>query len=538
LQPMCRVFFNLHIPKFSPEMKRILLLLLAPALIHAQSQRQTVYNAVPDCYVQSFTPLAGGGNLLSGYSRYGTDSCLINLVFMNDSDVTISHKEFNTATHFDFVSHVIPVSNGFLLGGKSSDPLFFHPQLIKTDANGNVLWAKYFDNTSYWHGQIIRIIPNGNTYSMYTFAETPFNDFYRIETDAGGTTFSGMQFLVDTGMSFRIFDAEQVVNSSSHVLCGHANFNSTTTRGGLLMQTGPGSVQWCRHITAAGNFKNDIVDVTAGTDGHSYSVFVCENMPGNQYSTIVMKFDSLGNKVWAKQLSLTSGTLNGCSIIESAAHDFYVASYDNLFMAYISKLDVSGNLVWTRKWTPSSLGGASALKLFKDANGNIVFTGMLDNSYFVARLDADAGGCSFSNTTVISAANINPVITNITFTAAAFTPTTVNEPVVYSALGYTENMICGGLAVDELTAGLLVVYPVPAGDKLRIQMPDGAWKNGSVVTGISVFSMPGERVLTVSTEARNPGTGMEIGLSSLSPGIYIVQLSSGERFFRGKFIKE
>ena len=68
----------------------------------------------------------------------GTDSSLVNLLFLNDSDVTVSHKEFNTATHFNFVNQVVPVSNGFLIGGKSSDPGFFHPELIKTDASGNV----------------------------------------------------------------------------------------------------------------------------------------------------------------------------------------------------------------------------------------------------------------------------------------------------------------------------------------------------------------------------------------------------------------
>ncbi|MEO8087927.1 MAG: hypothetical protein ABI763_13975, partial [Bacteroidota bacterium] len=287
-------------------MKNILFALIClPVLLFAQSQRQTYYQAsTASCSLQSFTPLAGGGNLLSGYSKYGSDSSHINMIFLNDSDVTLSHKEFNTATFFDFVSQVIPFNNGFLIGGKSSDPTFFHPQLIKTDANGNVQWAKYFDNTSYWHSQVIRILPHGNTYSMYTFAETPVNDLYRIEGDAAGNSFTGSQYTPDTAMSFRVFDAEQMINSSSHILGGHGNFNSSTTRGGVLMKTTSSGVQWCRHITAGGNFKNDIVDVAAGTDGNSYSLFICENMPGNQYSTIVLKFDSLGNKVWAKQLSI------------------------------------------------------------------------------------------------------------------------------------------------------------------------------------------------------------------------------------------
>jgi|GEM_PF-5067573 len=523
-------------------MKRTLLFILGiPSLLVAQSQRQTVYLSVPDCYVQSFVPLAGGGNLLSGYSRYGTDSCLINMLFMNDSDVTVSHKEFNTATHFDFVSQVIPVSNGFLIGGKSSDPSFFHPQLIMTDVNGNVQWAKYFDNTSYWQGQIIRILPHGTTYSMYTFAETPFNDFYRIEGDASGSTFTGWQYTPDTAMSFRVFDAEQMPNSSSHILCGHANFNSTTTRAGMLMKTTSSGVAWCKHITAAGNFKNDIVDVTAAADGNSYSLFVCENLPGNQYSTIVLKFDSLGNKVWAKQLALSSGTLNGASIIESAAHDFYIASYDNLLVAYISKMDAAGNLVWTHKWTPSSSGGASALKLFRDANDNIVLTGMLDNSYFVARLDASAGGCSFTTSTAISSVNATTVLTNISFTTTVFTPTTVNESTLYSSLNYYENMLCGGVGIDEYEEmNSMSIYPNPVDETLTVTR----YPLSETAIEISIYNMLGEMVKAVSLPTAIPmaiGSPLptcNVDCRLLPPGIYLLQMTNGDKVYNRKFIKQ
>jgi hypothetical protein len=511
-------------------MKRILpVLLLFPVILSAQSQRQTTYTTVPDCYVQGFTPLAGGGNVLCGYSKYGTDSCLINLIFMNDSDVTVSHKEFNTATDFDFASCILPTGNGFLIGGKSSDPSFFHPELIKTDLNGNVQWAKYFDNTSSWQGQIIRIIPNGNNFSMYTYAETPFNDFYRIESDGSGSSFTGFQYTPDTAMSFRIFDAEKMSNSASHILCGHANFNSSTTRGGLLMKTNQAGVQWCRHITAGGNFKNDIIDVTTAADGNSYSVFVCENLPGNQYSTVILKFDSLGNKVWAKQLALSSGSLNGCSIIESAAHDFYVASYDNLFVAYISKIDAAGNLVWTHKWSVSTSLGASAMKLFKDSNGNIVLTGMLDNSYFVARLDANAGGCGFTTTSVISATNASTVLTNIPFTTTVFTPTTVNETTVYSHLGYTENMLCGGVGIEEASNNNLVsVYPNPAENILFIQ-------SDLEIRSVEITDLSGKRMLQ---KFGGVISEMQLDINGLASGIYILKVTGEENVSYKKFVKE
>jgi hypothetical protein len=500
----------------------------------AQSQRQTVYHATADCHVQSFNPVTGGGNVLTGYSRYGTDSAQINLIFLNDSDVIVSHKEFNTATEFDFASTLLPVNNGFLIGGKSSDPSYFHPQLIKTDLSGNVLWAKYFDNTSFWQGQIIRILPNGNNFSMYTYAEIPFNDFYRIETDINGSSFSGWQYTADTSAVVRVMDTEAFPNSSSHILGGHANFNSATTRGGMLMKTNQSGIQWTKHITAGGNFKNDVVDVLTSADGFAYGVFVCENLPGNQYSTIILKFDSLGNKIWAKQLAVNNGTVNGCSIIESSAHDFYVASYDNQFNTYICKLTSAGNLSWTHRWTASSAAAASDLKLFRDAAGNIVLTGGIDSSYFVARLDADANGCSFINSTAITASNANLTLINIPFITTAFSPNAVNEPVNTSFMSYSESMICGGVGVDQIeTEPLLVVYPNPVIDKFTIQKSQ---ITSATATEILIYNLMGEKMFERSFSATEQEMKMDV--SQLSPGIYFICMTAGEKIFFEKFIKE
>jgi len=486
-----------------------------------------MYASVPDCNVRGFVPWQGG-NVLAGYSNYGTDSSLMNLLFLNDSDNVVSHKEFNTATHLDFMSCIIPAANGFLIGGKSSDPNFFHPQLIRTDATGNVLWAKYIDNTSFWHGQIIRILPNGNNFSMYTFAETPTNDLFRIETDASGNFSPGIKSVPNIPMSFRVLDAERFYSSlaSSHILCGHGNFNSSTTRGGLLMKTNPSGVEWCKHITAGGNFKNDIVDVITTSGEDSYSVFVCENMPGNQYSTIVMKFDSLGNKIWAKQLALANGSLNGCSIVKT--NDIFIASYDNLLNAYITQITEAGVVIRTQKWLPSSAGGATGLNLSTYANG-ILFTGMLNNNYFVARLDADATGCNFVNTNLINVTTPVTVLTDIPFTNTPFTATAVSEPVTYSSVSYTESLICNGVGVEEIESGkVLQIYPVPASNRINI--------NSSIPTNnfskLEIFNAFGNCVLTRGYD-RN-----EIDVSAFASGMYLLKITTAGKIYGSRFIKE
>lgn len=85
----------------------------------------------------------------------------------------------------------------------------------------------------------------------------------------------------------------------------------------------------------------------------------------------------------------------------------------------------------------------------------------------------------------------------------------------------------------ELTAGTgLSLYPVPATDDLFIRYE----LKTSQAVNISVIDMTGKQVLHREAE-RLDESGLRLDISSLSPGVYILQLRNGEVLASGRFTK-
>ncbi len=80
----------------------------------------------------------------------------------------------------------------------------------------------------------------------------------------------------------------------------------------------------------------------------------------------------------------------------------------------------------------------------------------------------------------------------------------------------------------------LEIYPNPVTDKCTIN--DSQFTMG-VVT-ISVFNIIGEKVLAVQAEAGNQKSEMSVDVHSLPSGHYWLEVKSGERVFRSKFVKQ
>ena len=185
--------------------------------------------------------------------------------------------------------------------------------------------------------------------------------------------------------------------------------------------------------------------------------------------------------------------------------------------------------MWTRKWVPTSTGGATVLKLFKDASGNIVFTGKLGNSYFVSRLDADATGCGFVDTTLINISNANTTVTNIPFTSVPFTGTTVTEQSSYSFLSYAENMLCGGVGVDEIENDkVFMIYPNPVHGLLDIKSSIELANDSR----IEIYNSVGSCVSSGGYQRNG------VDVSALANGMYFLRIHTGGKIYSSRFLVE
>ncbi len=86
----------------------------------------------------------------------------------------------------------------------------------------------------------------------------------------------------------------------------------------------------------------------------------------------------------------------------------------------------------------------------------------------------------------------------------------------------------------------LVIFPNPVEDKFTIKIPIaiGTQVTSRTAVKISINNVLGEMLLAVSPFASGVGSGGEADVSKLSPGLYYVELTDGEKIFRSKFVKQ
>ncbi len=81
----------------------------------------------------------------------------------------------------------------------------------------------------------------------------------------------------------------------------------------------------------------------------------------------------------------------------------------------------------------------------------------------------------------------------------------------------------------------LAIYPNPVVDRCTIR--NSQFTMGAAIA-ISFFNILGEKVLADQSEFRNAKSEMSVDVSTLSKGMYYVEVSSSEKTFRAKFVKQ
>ncbi|MEO8111113.1 MAG: SBBP repeat-containing protein [Ginsengibacter sp.] len=242
----------------------------------------------------------------------------------------------------------------------------------------NFVWANQLGGTDYDHGRSIAVDAAGNIYTTGEFRGTA--DF-----DPGAGIFNLSSpghydiFVSKTDASGNFLWAKQMGGSTDDM-----GYSIATDAGGNVYTTG----------------------IFSGTADFDPGAGAFTMTSGGAYSIFVSKLDAAGNFVWAKKLGGTSDYDQSRSIAVDASGNVYItgdfygttdfdpgpavfdltSSYDLSPDVFISKLDASGNFVWTKQ-----LGGLyndNAYAITVDGNGNVYTTG---NFYGTADFDPGPG---------------------------------------------------------------------------------------------------------------------------------------------------
>ncbi len=325
--------------------------------------------------------------------------------------------------------------------------------ICKSDALGNLIWAKSMGGALRDEAYSFSVDASGNVYiigiftgtadfdpgpSSYNLTASGYNDTYISKLDSlgnfiwakkmgGGTTSFcyGNYILTDaTGNVYTTgsfggtvdFDPGSAINNVTCVYVGDIFISKLDTAGNFI---------WVK--TMGGQYSESGASIAVDITGNIYTIGMFEATvdfnPGpalynitaiGDHDIFISKLDSAGNFVWAKSMgAVGSPGLNllniGNSIFVDATSNVYTTGsfagttdFDpgpsvfnltatNINDIFISKLDSAGNLVWAK-----SMGGLNfdeGKSIFVDVAGNIYTTGL-----FGKTADFDPGPSVFNLT--------------------------------------------------------------------------------------------------------------------------------------------
>ncbi len=261
--------------------------------------------------------------------------------------------------------------------------------ISKSDPNGNLLWIKQMGGNGYVYFNMLERDAAGNIYACGNFTGT-------IDFDPGAGVFN-----------FSCPGSSDIViakyDPNGNFVWAKQVGSSATTEFVTMMR-----LDASNNFYLTGGFYGTVdFDPSAATFAMtSYSVATRD--------AYILKLNSLGNFVWAKQIGGQFDDGGYSVFIDGTGNVFtsgYFADYvdfaptptataifhsGTIYGAYISKLDAGGN--YLAAWTFSAVGSVIGQNMALDASGNMYLTG-----YTSGTIDFDPSG--FTNTLTTAGSN-------------------------------------------------------------------------------------------------------------------------------------
>jgi hypothetical protein len=395
--------------------------------------------------------------------------------------------------------------------------------LIKTDANGNIGWAKTYGGTYDDGASSVQQTSDGG-YILAGYTESfgaGGSDIILIKTDANGNIVWAKTY---GGTGFDIASSVQQTSDGGYIVAGYTT--SFGAGGAFLVKTDAnGNIQWAKTY---GVIDSDLASsVQQTSDGGYILAGLTYSSGAGWYADIfLIKTDANGNIQWAKTYGGTNDdwaysvqqTSDGGYIVAGRTESFG-AGYDDIFLI---KTDANGNIIWAK--TYGGIYGDWASSVQQTSDGGYIVAGSTSSfgvgGAFLVKTDANGniGSCSIVQ-------NVSPTVTTPSPTVATFSPfvssvsPTVNSvsPTVTSPT-FSVSAPCP-LSISEfcqITSGLITPYK--GGIKVR----------GSGEFEVKVYNVSGGVVKSV--KGKN-----EVKLE-LSRGVYFVEVISGGKVIREKVV--
>jgi hypothetical protein len=257
--------------------------------------------------------------------------------------------------------------------------------LMKTDEFGNVQWAKAYGGASYDYGFSVQQTSDGGyIVAGHSSSFGGGGDFLLMKTDANGN----VQWARTYGLpGWDLAGSVQQTSDGGYILVGDAWSPDGSNSNVFLVKTNAsGNIQWAR--TYGGTSVDIAYSVQHTSDGGYIVAGFTRSFGAGDRDVFLIKTDANGNIQWAKTYggayddgaSSVQQTSDGGYIVAGWTYSFGAGYQD----AFLIKTDANGNVQWAKTYGGTGYDWASSVRQTSDG-GYIVagptiysFTGSWD----------------------------------------------------------------------------------------------------------------------------------------------------------------
>ena len=266
--------------------------------------------------------------------------------------------------------------------------------VLKLDGSGNVQWQKTYGGTMYDYAHSIQQTSDGG----YIVAGVTYSfgvggmDVWVFKLDGNGN----VQWQKTYGSTWDDrANSIQQTSDSGYIVAGYTYiYGSVGTYGWLLKLDGNGNVQWQKtYGSTMGDYANSIQQTTDG----GYIVAGNTRFSGGTTSVAwVCKIDGSGNVVWEKAYDRgISGGDFAYSIQQTTDGGYIVVgrAWVSNLCGWVFKLDGNGNVQWQKTYGDSGTFGYEAYSVQQTSDGGYIVAGRINvpfgNDAWLLKLDGN-----------------------------------------------------------------------------------------------------------------------------------------------------
>ncbi|MCC6012604.1 T9SS type A sorting domain-containing protein [Candidatus Caldipriscus sp.] len=514
---------------------RGLLALLSVSLValfteyaHAVTFART-YGGISDDYASSVQRTPDGGYIVAGYTdSFGAGSDNIFLI-KTDANGNVQWAKTYGGTNNDYAYSFQQTSDGgYIVAGRTNSfgAGVYDPFLIKTDANGNLQWAKTYGRTGWDEAYSVQQTSDGG-YIVAGYTDSfgaGYEDIFLIKTDANGDVQWAKAY---GGTSVDVAYSVQQTSDGGYIVAGYtASFGAGGYDIFLIKTDANGNVIWAK--TYGGTDWDVAHSVQQTSDGGYIVAGYTDSFGAGGYDIFLIKTDANGNVIWAKtyggidyeRASSVQQTSDGGYIVAGITGSFGAVNWD----VFLIKTDTNGNIIWAKTYGGAGLDVAYSVQQTSDG-GYIVAGGTQSfgagyYDAFLVKTDANGniGSCS--------------IVQNVTPTVITPSPTVNTPSPSVSFPSIVINSISPTIAFPTLT----VSEPCPLSISESCQIASSIitpYKGGIKITKSGEFEV---KVYNVSGVMVKSVKGKDEVKIDLSRGVYFVDVVSGGKVIREKVV--